>query len=469
MAIVQTIKYRSDAGYFAGFLQQLVSESGINGSVRMNDGEIRLVIDESSNEKLEAFGTLTQKYLPHSIFLGEVKTFESAEKVEEGEFVSSDYPISPCMRCIAEITDPASDSYLSDSVVCGHYSNPGNSADSEYLTFSAHYGSGDTLLVTDPAKVTELFYITDSEQKALFSIEKPILKVTIRDEKLREIVGQTFISIRSAFDTRSILAALNAREAEVPYLFFTPSRALRVAVLKDDLLIVRDTLGLSHTIADLHEKSRINRLLAIAKEADFTSVLAADMSTGSGMAFHVYIPQRMLKSIELGSYDIGKFFADAAKHKSYGRLLENFRKAYPESYSELEGSSYGIYETLCCVLGIDGRGYEALSDKSLEFRGNGGLKIDTFFTPDGFDYLSFLASVISFRLADAQPHYIAYSIFEAFGDMVISTLGQLKKEFGVESIVMMGDMFENSVLHSRIVSKFSLSNPYFPKGTALDD
>ena len=66
-------------------------------------------------------------------------------------------------------------------------------------------------------------------------------------------------------------------------------------------------------------------------------------------------------------------------------------------------------------------------------------------------------------------HYLAYSIFEAFADMSITTLNQLKSKFKCENFVMMGDMFQNSVLYSRILSKFQLSNPYFSKSFAIND
>jgi len=76
---------------------------------------------------------------------------------------------------------------------------------------------------------------------------------------------------------------------------------------------------------------------------------------------------------------------------------------------------------------------------------------------------------MSFKLALTPKDYLAYSIFEAFADMSVATLMRLKTKYGVEQFVMMGDMFENSVLYSRILSRFSQYNPHFSKGFALDD
>ena len=151
------------------------------------------------------------------------------------------------------------------------------------------------------------------------------------------------------------------------------------------------------------------------------------------------------------------------------KLIKNYANKYPEKYEDLKSNDYDVHGTLMCILDLDVKNFESLSDKALEFHGNGGLKIDMNFTDGGFDYSSLLGSVISFRLADVDTHYLAYSIFEAYGDMTIATLNQLKKKFKIDNFVMMGDMFENSIIYSRILSKFQLSNPFFSKDIAFDD
>jgi len=151
------------------------------------------------------------------------------------------------------------------------------------------------------------------------------------------------------------------------------------------------------------------------------------------------------------------------------RLLENFTGSFPEAAGRLsETTPNDLFEAIAVVMGLEEKGFEALSDLSLEFHGNGGLKIDMNFGDEGFDYAAMLGSIMSFRLAGVEPHYLAYSIFEAFGDMTVSVLGQLKREFKIDSFLLMGDLFENSVLFSRILSKFQISKPYFSPRIALD-
>jgi hypothetical protein len=70
--------------------------------------------------------------------------------------------------------------YLDDTLLCNHYGNTPQKYEDKN-SFSPHYSDGATLLVIDPAKINELFILTDDEKKVLFSIEKPTIKVTILD------------------------------------------------------------------------------------------------------------------------------------------------------------------------------------------------------------------------------------------------------------------------------------------------
>lgn len=168
-------------------------------------------------------------------------------------------------------------------------------------------------------------------------------------------------------------------------------------------------------------------------------------------------------------FSLEKIFEDILKDEKKSKLLTNFENKYPTIIATLKQNlNLNLFETLATILELDDISFYGLSDKSLEFRGNGGLKIDAYFNDTGFDYLSFIGSVMSFKLASTDDSYLAYSIFEAFGDMIISNCNQLKSTFNIENFIMMGDMFENNILYSRILSKFQLSNPYFSKDIAFD-
>jgi len=464
MAIKQSIEYKSDKRYFAGFLQHLIDESGILGSVVQEDKYITLMLDDSDTAKLQAFNEAVAKYLPHSIFMGEISTEVVDAVIEPSNFHSLDYPIAPCMACMERLNTPSSKHYLDGNMLCNHYANPAQESYEDHTIFSPHYSQGATLLLTNASKVNELFILTSDELKALFSIEKPTLKVTISNPTLQEMSGKKFISIKSPYNNKSLLASINAKESEIDYLFFHRDCDLNAVVVQKNISLIYDKY---EDLESLHEDGVINRFSNIQKEAGFESAIGCYLST-QGISFVVANEMATKRVISFGEFSMSRVIERFKNDAKRTKLLENLAKEYPFMVEQLE-EPLGLFESIATILELDEISFEALSDKSYEFRGNGGLKIDTHFGDDDFDYDAFIGSIISFKLAGVETHYLAYSIFEALADMSISICNQLKSKFKISNFIMMGDMFGNSVLQSRILSKFQLSSPYFSKQFALDD
>lgn len=471
MAIRQTIGYNSKNQYFAGFLQALINESGIKASVSQDDKEIVLMLDDTDEKTLSNFSLLTTKYLPHSIFIGDIQTLSKNVEINPSEFESPTYNIALCPKCLENLANPASETYLDDSIKCSHYSNREFTEFRTDTTFSPHYSEGDSLLVVNPKNISKLFIMTEDETKALFSIEKPALKVTIKDETLKELTGKNFINIKSPFNMRSTMVAINAKDSEVPYLFFEDAHDLKVVIVQKNITMIKETKGLQQKLEDLDTQVDINRFLNISKEAGFGKyAIGASLSLEHGISFMITNEVGTKKVLKFQPFVLSELLELMKADEKKSKLLVNFEKSYPAVIAEMNTNpSYDIFATLASILELKNKNFEAVCDKSLEFRGNGGLKIDTFFNDSGFDYVSFIGSIMSFKLANTDEHYLAYSTFEALGDMTITTLNQLKIKFKIENFVMMGSMFENSILYSRILSKFQLSNPYFSKHFALDD
>jgi len=466
----QIIKYNSNNKYFAGFLQSIIDESGINGCVSQNEKEIILLVDEN-DPNITTFNENVAKRLPHSIFIGKIETSNSDEKIEKSNFKSEQYNIAPCAKCLLMINDPSSSYYLDESLKCDHYSNEIDKNYEDNTIFSPHYSKGCALLLTDTSKVDDLFIVTKDEVKALFSIEKPTIKVTIKDETLKELTGKNYMNIKAPYNNRSALVAINAKESDVDYLFFEDNNDLKTVIIKENITIIKAN-RITTPLKELDKDKQINRFLNIADEAGFTKDAIGVNLSRNGISFIVSNEIGAKKVIQFQEFKLADFFYGIYNDTIKNKLLFNFYAKYPHIEDKLSSvTEMDLFELICLILDIEkeNSAFEALSNKSFEFRGNGGLKIDTYYNSEGFDYVSFIGSIISFRLAGAEIHYIAYSIFEAFGDMAISTLNQLKERFKIDNIIMMGDMFENSILYSRILSKYQLANPYFAKAIALDE
>jgi hydrogenase maturation factor HypF (carbamoyltransferase family) len=273
--------------------------------------------------------------------------------------------------------------------------------------------------------------------------------------------------VKSPYNTKSTLVAINAKDADIPYLFFQDSGDLQVVVVQKNISIIRAN-RVAKEVEKLDEDRVVNRFLNILNETKFQDAIAAYLST-KGISFLVKKDKNCKKVLNFNEFNLQDTLAMMKSHESRSKLLTNFENKYKDIYNKLNETNYNLFETISVILDLKYNGFDSLSDKALEFRGNGGLKIDMFFDDNGVDYGALLGSIMSFRIAGAEDYFIAYSFFEALGDMAINTLNQLKKEFMTDNIVMMGDMFSNSVLYSRILSKYSLAKPYFSKITALDD
>ena len=468
MPIKQIINYNSDNTYFVGFLQTIINDSQINASVDQKNNKIELLIDTTDEKKLECFNENLAKYLPHSIFLGEIETFNSDEKIVQSNFQSGDYNIAPCPKCLELIQDPSSQYYLDESLQCTHYNNKGKIYQ-DFTIYSPHYSKNSAVLVTNSEKIDELFILTDDEIKALFSIEKPTIKATIKDETLKSLVDKNYIFIKAPYNNRSLLASTNAKESGVDYLFFEDTNDLKVIVVQQNKTIIKAS-RIAKELEALDDDSVLNRFLNISKEAGFNqSAIGVNLSL-DGISFIVSNEVGIKQVIQFQEFNLDAMLEQFKMDSKRLKLLENFSKKYPNIVEEFENNSnLNLFETIAAILELKEKDFEAVCDKGYEFRGNGGLKIDTNFNEDGFDYSGFIGSIISFKLAGVEEHYLAYSIFEALADMSITTLNQLKEKFKIQNILMMGDMFENSVLYSRILSKFQLSNPYFSKDIALNE
>ena len=472
MAIVQNIEFNSENRYFAGFLQSLIDEVDIKGSVSFENKKIKLILDDKDIKALEKFSELSTKYLPHSMFLGKIATTSEDIEVKKSNFKSPNYNIAPCPRCLEMISDPASSHYLDDNLTCKHYSNEGKIFE-DSTTFSPHYMDGSTLLLTDPSRIDELFIMTTKEKELLFSIEKPTIKVTIKDENLKKETEKSYINIKAPYSIKSTLASINAKDSGISYLYFFGGDDLKAIRVQNNISIIKAS-RVASDLKELDSDRVINRFLNIAKEAGFSEALGVNLSLTNGINFLIKNDKICQKIIIFNEFVLSEVLKKMKEDEIRAKLLQNFQKAFPNVLNKLQNyPKASLFEAIAIILELElsenSNAFEVVSDKSLEFRGNGGLKIDTNFSQNEFDYASFIGSIMSFKLGGSDDFYIAYSIFEALADMSISVLNQLKTKFKISNFIMMGDMFSNAVLYSRILSKFQLSNPYFSKSIALDD
>ena len=101
----------------------------------------------------------------------------------------------------------------------------------------------------------------------------------------------------------------------------------------------------------------------------------------------------------------------------------------------------------------------ALVKEALKFVGKGGLQIDTKLRDNRFDTIAFLASIISYKIADVPTSLLCYSVFESLGDYFSDILTELKNRSKAEHIVLCGSGFANQSLYSRVTRNLKNTPP----------
>ncbi|BDY12494.1 carbamoyltransferase HypF [Hydrogenimonas cancrithermarum] len=152
------------------------------------------------------------------------------------------------------------------------------------------------------------------------------------------------------------------------------------------------------------------------------------------------------------------------------RLVVNFETKYPDRAERLfsrEGPGL-LFEAAAVIMGFEDPGFDAVGKAALTFVGKGGLQIDTRVSDNRFDPFAFLASIMSYTMAEVPTALLAYSIFESFGDYVTEVAMELKRRAKAEHIVLCGRTFGHQSLFSRIQRNFAneevLMNRLFPVG-----
>jgi len=152
------------------------------------------------------------------------------------------------------------------------------------------------------------------------------------------------------------------------------------------------------------------------------------------------------------------------------RLVENFEKRYPERAKELfsKDTPADLFRATAVIMGLDNPSYRVVSKVALNFVGKGGLQIDTKVSDNRFDPFAFLASIMSYQMADVPSTLLSYSIFESFGDYISEVATELKRRSKADNIVLCGKVFGNQSLFSRVQRNFAnekiFMNRFFPVG-----
>jgi hydrogenase maturation factor HypF (carbamoyltransferase family) len=405
-----------------------------------------------------------------------------------------------------------------------------------YKTDAMHNAS--VLMMINAAKITDHLSLITEEFNALLSIERPILHVTLKNEKLKKQLGQNTAYVKYPDDGFSILLGAELQKLAIDFIAYedvdaaqeadmlmdydlevTPQKDMRIFLNKDISFIAegdrvsfpshnlkrRDILSIAdeyigfakdeHMFFDkmdhfdsLHVK-KVNVIegtkevyhedqnIFLRDEASFISVIAEHDVFGQKCvgayfdeepSFLYYDGKNVIRVVPPKAFD-GKNIIEDIKNLREGsdRLVLNLEKNMPHIYKKLlqlqEREEVKLFEAVAILLGIEDETMRGVVNEAMKFIGKGGIQIDTHVSDNRFDNAAFLASIISYQLADVSNPILAYSIFESFGDYFNDILQELKAKTKATHIILCGTHFSNQSLFSRMQRNLKMSPPLMNK------
>lgn len=203
--------------------------------------------------------------------------------------------------------------------------------------------------------------------------------------------------------------------------------------------------------------------MAVLAEHDLLAKSAVGVHFEESISFLYYNGKRLVRAVPAKEFHCESLIESLRTlREGSDRLIENCRNHRPELFAALEKiqvTPCSVFEAAAMIIALKHPTLDGLMRESLHFSGKGGTQIDMKNSDSRFDPLVFLASIISYVMADVPKNLLCYSIFESLGDYFGDILTELKQRSKAQEIVMCGTSIANQTLYSRIVRNLKNTPP----------
>jgi hydrogenase maturation factor HypF (carbamoyltransferase family) len=233
----------------------------------------------------------------------------------------------------------------------------------------------------------------------------------------------------------------------------------------------------ANLLEGVEEEYHAKQSIYVQEEASFMSVIAEhnlfdEKCVGAYFdeepSFLYYDGKNVIRIVPPKTFDSSKILEDIATlREGSDRLVVNLQKSMPEIYAKLERlqskENVKLFEAVAILLGLHDESMRGVTKEAMKFVGKGGIQMDTHVKDNRFDHAAFLASIVSYQLADVSTSILAYSIFESFGDYFNDILQELKSKTKASQIILCGTHFANQSLFSRMQRNLKATPPLMSK------
>ncbi len=207
-------------------------------------------------------------------------------------------------------------------------------------------------------------------------------------------------------------------------------------------------------------------MFSVLAEHDVLGQKAVGIHFDSSLYFLYYNGKEVINVVPPNPFEAERLFDRVGSlREGSDRLVERYKKSYPEICKKLENLSgdTDLFTTVAIMLELEEESFEGISAKALSFLGKGGIQIDTRINDNRFDNYAFLASIMSYLLAGVESELMCYSIYESFGDYISEIVSQLTGKTKAENITLTGETLANQALYARIQRHLGRRNLLFPR------
>lgn len=459
-----------------------------NAKIQKEDIYYAFYIENPNEQLLQDFGNYLSYELSNSVFLRDIKA-EYVDAIPNGAATESINDIStPCKDCISKlqnnevqneckICNSAVDtetlnlkvyekifSYKENSqeliekfsqlIVNGAVVQTNHNMNYFSVTRDNFLNNTDRVFVCkDINTIYKYFTLNEQELKMLASVERPIINLSAKE---------IFV-----IESKLPIATANIRlpNSQIEYLLFKKLEESNIDIIctssfKIDSKIILNSNTIYKSTKMAFSKNSKDFYIHIdnanAKQKN-TIVFNIFKKEKSSVVIYTQSDKIELLTLDFNFSNFIQIFEYIEQMDEKGKILiENFKTKMPTKYeqllkSKIKNTNNNLEDGFLFINALlsDQNGLD-IYENACNYKGTSGGKLD--FRVDSKSNVSLIwtiRTVISYLLAGASSSSIACAVFESLADFFTQILERYQKEYGIESVVFNGSMFEEKILFQK--------------------
>ena len=223
-----------------------------------------------------------------------------------------------------------------------------------------------------------------------------------------------------------------------------------------------DAFAKEHSNTKLFKRSHAS-MMSVLAENKVLDKEAIGVYFGENIELLYYrsnMPITVIPSIDIECDDLWQSLSDLREGSD--RLVKNYKQKYLQVYNSIKAMKgrNDTFEIAAMIIGVAQKDIDGIAIEALSFLGKAGVAIDTHIKDNRFNSEAFLASIISYRLADVKRELLCYSVFESIADYIADAVEQLCTKSGTDVVTLSGINIANQILYGRLKKKLGSKDIY---------